>query len=68
MQRHNFPNGGFVLHAVTIGASRYSAWFDADGSIHDAERKGRTSTCYPVKPGTPAWRQLAAIGQREPRS
>lgn len=56
-----FPSGGFVLHRVNVGASRYSAWFDAKGALVDAQSmpNGRG-----VKAQGPVWQELARVGAR----
>lgn len=56
-----FPAGGFVAHGLMIGSSRYSAWYDADGTLKDAERV-TPRAAFPVKRGGPAWQHLAARG------
>jgi hypothetical protein len=38
MQLSRFHDGGFVIHKVRLGAGRYSAWFDREGRLLDAER------------------------------
>jgi hypothetical protein len=44
MNKATFPNGGFVLHKVATfnfennGRATMSIWFDADGTLLDAER------------------------------
>lgn len=38
IQHNAFSNGGYVLHKVEIGDGKYSAWFDKDGNLLDAER------------------------------
>ena len=39
MQRQTFSTGGFVLHKVRVAgyASHFSAWFDSNGTLVDAE-------------------------------
>lgn len=39
IQRQTFSTGGFVLHRVKVAgyASRFSAWFDSNGMLVDAE-------------------------------
>lgn len=40
--------GFFVLHNVTIGAQKYSAWYDDQGKLLAAERIGKGWKAYPV--------------------
>lgn len=39
MQKHSFTNGGFVIHNINFDkiGGRFSAWFDKDGTLQDAE-------------------------------
>ena len=37
MQIAHFTNGGYVVHKVQYCGRKYSAWFDADGKLTDAE-------------------------------
>lgn len=45
MNKSTFPNGGFVLHKVATfnfennGRATMSVWYDADGTLLDAERR-----------------------------
>ena len=32
-----FDNGGFVIHKISVGKGRASAWFDASGQLLDVE-------------------------------
>jgi hypothetical protein len=41
MQIQRFENGGFVIHKLNVGGVLYSAWFDGEGRLLDAERKSR---------------------------
>lgn len=66
MQFIRFSTGGYCLHKIPVGASRYSAWFDASGTLQDAERKGRLRgypVAYPVRRGSPAWNKLQRVGR-----
>lgn len=46
--KSDFRNGFFVLHKVTIGAQKYSAWYDDQGKLLTAEQIGKGWTAYPV--------------------
>lgn len=63
MQVIHFPNGGFVVHRITIGQTRYSAWYDRNGAMLDCERT------YPSRQDVPLRNRLVrdaleAIGAR----
>ncbi len=65
IQKQEFSNGDFVLHKVMINGSKYSAWYRADGTMHDCELIlgiGKTRT---VSLGHDHIRkELAIIGRR----
>lgn len=56
-----FSTGGCVIHKIKIGIApvKYSAWFDADGKMLDAEivRDGHKTTLTVKKDG-PVWNKL----------
>ena len=68
-QVHYFPGGGFVVHKLGgFAGATYSAWFDAAGTLLDAEgarwvRGGRRRT-YPIRKGGPIWRDLSSYARR----
>jgi hypothetical protein len=67
MQYASFSNGtqGFVLHKITgYWSGRCSAWYDANGTLLDAEQHAGTWTeqTRPVKRGGPMWRELSRLG------
>ena len=69
IQHSTFPDGGFVLHKVTLPScdGRFSAWYDAKGTLIDAEgiyQRGFLYTVRPVKRFAHCWQQLAVIGKR----
>jgi hypothetical protein len=45
MQRFDYYGGGFVLHKIMLGKQKYSARYQADGTLIDCERvtNGRTA-------------------------
>lgn len=51
MQKHTFPNGGFVLHKLSvIKNARVSAWYTAQGALIDAEYTiGQTTRPIPAR-------------------
>ncbi len=64
MQIATFSNGGFVLHKVYIGsAMKYSAWFDKDRNLLDAEGIDSARRSRNVKKGGPVWQRLQSIGR-----
>lgn len=64
MQKQTFPDGGYVLHAIVLGEykGKFSAWFSADGKIHDAQQV-IGSRERPVKHNGRAWKQLQSYGR-----
>ena len=68
MQINHFTTGGFVIHKITVPENpngRYSAWFDAEGNILDAEGYyNRRSGMYHVRRDGSRWQQLARMGKR----
>lgn len=41
LQKHSFPDGGWVIHKATLPDRKghFSAWFDASGKLLDAEQR-----------------------------
>lgn len=68
VQVARFPDGGFVLHRVTLpdSAGRFSAWFSKGGKLLDAEQVGLAGPAQsrPVKRGGPIWAELERVGDR----
>jgi len=65
MQVSRFIGGGYVIHKIRLtGLSWYSAWYDGDGKLIDAERRhGQISASIPAK-HTKTWEALRKIGLR----
>ena len=65
MRVSRFLNGTYVIHSIRLdGASWYSAWFDGDGKIIDAERR-HGQRCFNIpKKHAKTWTRLQAIGHR----
>lgn len=65
MQINTFINGGYVIHRLNSVHSecRISAWFDADGSLIDAERITRNNKSLPVKHGSSLWVEIQHKGR-----
>ncbi len=64
MQKCIFHTGGFVLHKVELSVSTktFSAWYDPEGNLIDAEGfdiRGRSTA---VRENYPAWLELQEIG------
>ncbi len=60
MQIKPFSNGGGVIHKIVLDAAigtRYSAWFDTEGRLIDAESHGPV-TSRSVKRGTKTWEAI----------
>lgn len=66
MHVSRFSNGGFVIHKLILQNSkgRFSAWFDKDGNLLDAEQLVGFSWSRSVAKGGPNWDRIAAIGRR----
>ena len=65
MQFHRFHNGGFVIHKIPAPCKgTISAWFNADGTIVDAEQIVRLggATRF-VKRHGPLWQHAGAVGR-----
>lgn len=67
MQIKMFHTGGFVLHKVHLPIARrspqyYSAWFDKDRNLLDAEGFSNTGSQINVKVGGQVWEALMAVG------
>jgi hypothetical protein len=62
-QRADFSNGGYVVHKIAPPGvrCRASAWFDASGSLLDAELIDRRDRSRQVKRGGPVWRFISRI-------
>ena len=60
------PGLGFVLHRVRLAGSagRFSAWFDGECRLVEAEQYDRMERARPVARNGAAWRGLAAVGRR----
>jgi hypothetical protein len=64
IQVAHFQQGGFVLHRVFVGNSKYSAWYDREGRLLDAERiQGARTWNVPLR-HIHVREELARIGQR----
>lgn len=50
MQIQQFTTGGYVAHKMRVSGSpcRFSAWFTAEGLLHDCERIDAKGRSYPV--------------------
>lgn len=59
-----FTNGYKVAHRLSVPGSpaRFSAWYDTQGQLIDAERIDRRGTASPVNEGGFQWRYLANLG------
>lgn len=66
MQIKRFTNGGYVIHKMLLqhGKGWFSAWYDKDGVLLDAEQFFDHERTRSVKRPGPAWNTLAAIGKR----
>jgi len=58
-----FHDGGYVLHKIAFNGRKYSAWFRADGAMHDAELVNNNGSTRAVKPTGEVWRELARVGR-----
>ena len=63
MTRHDYSNGGFVLHRIMVGTIKHSAWFSADGTMLDAEMRTKANHSRGIPKNTPKWKALAKIGK-----
>ncbi len=65
---HLFDEGrkGFVLHRINPHGTvmRYSAWFDAEGGLLDAEGRDVNGRSRAVRRDTRVWAELATVGAR----
>lgn len=63
IQRCEFPDGGFVLHKITLPdlQGRFSAWFNAQGEILAAEQLVNSQS---RNPSLKRYAELAQIGKR----
>jgi len=62
MQFSRFSNGGFVIHKITGDfKGKVSAWFDASGSVLDAEQIVNNRSRRVVRGGS-IWKRLQSIG------
>jgi hypothetical protein len=59
-QRSEFSDGGFVLHKID---GHTSAWYDAKGTLLDAESRDRLGRMRPVQRDGPAWQRLQSLGR-----
>ena len=65
IQHHTFHTGGYVLHKVMIDGTKYSAWYDKDGKLLDAEQFTRSNVARPVPTRMKNVRaELVKIGDR----
>lgn len=64
-QISRFGNGGFVLHKLTLDGTqgRFSAWYDRDGTLTDAEQFDRMNRARPVRRDGPTWSALERYGR-----
>lgn len=64
MNALSFSTGGYVVHGMRVSGSpcKFSGWFEADGSLLDAERITRKCDAYPVTQGGFQWTVLATLG------
>lgn len=55
--------GGGVAHKVKTHshAGHFSCWFTAEGKLVDAEHHRTNGKVYPVREGSPAWRELSRL-------
>jgi len=63
MKKMTYHDGSYVLHGI-VGNSwtgKISAWYEADGTLRDAERI-QGNKVFPVKQGGPIWTRLENIG------
>jgi len=63
MKKMTYHDGSYVLHGI-VGNSwtgKISAWYEADGTLRDAERI-QGNKVFPVKEGGPIWTRLENIG------
>jgi hypothetical protein len=65
MQVSRFSNGGYVIHKMYVNGIKYSAWFDKDGDVLDAEGFDGLGRSRSVKRGGPVWTELQRVGRRE---
>jgi hypothetical protein len=68
MQVQKFPNGGFVCHKMQLSGmtSRYSAWFDKDRNIEDAEKFDSLNHRRDVRRDSLEWKALQQLGKSVP--
>ena len=54
---------GGVAHKVTLPGytGQFSCWFTAEGKLVDAEHHRTNGKVYPVREGSPAWRELSRL-------
>jgi hypothetical protein len=69
IQASYFADNSFVLHKIKVGKSYYSAWFEANGTLKDAEksyitRRGYHSTRRIPTSHTKVRAELTKIGKR----
>ena len=65
MQIKRFSSGGYVAHKIHVEgmASKFSAWFSAEGDLLDVERIDRQHRSYPVRVSSEAWQSIAGRGR-----
>ena len=57
----NYTDGFKAVHRLMVPGSpaRFSAWYDADGQLVDAERTDKRGHAHPVNEGGFQWNYLA---------
>ena len=61
MQLKYFSNGGYVVHKAYLCGTKYSAWFDGDGDLLDAERFDSRGRSYKVSLTSIAAKSLQSV-------
>ncbi len=65
LQFHWFSNGGCVIHKMWVKGyvGHFSAWFDADGNLLDAEQRISIMKHRTVRHGKPCWKAIERKGR-----
>ena len=66
MQISRFTTGGFVIHKMLLQnyKGRFSAWYDEEGKLLDAEQLFDHMHERSVVKGGPIWQRLQEVGKR----
>ena len=64
IQHSKFNNGGFVLHKIPVNGQTYSAWYDKDGKLLDAERTTNHKVSHVSVKYTQVRAELQKVGNR----